>query len=241
MMVNRQNGRAWRGGLVSEPISAHEVNRQLRGLRAIERVRDVVDDRFELEVRQAVCSGAPYPLDRLRARLTGLGERREPRVRLLFELFERGALDLHALADAPAACFFLGATARYHRSLDDWLRLLRRVEGAGRRPGGPPAPPATHDAELWTAGDLLWSPAPTQVRAHADYLTILLGRRVGVWRARTADHLPRLAVDRWSPGSSRVVIDPAVLDLTDAEPVVTGEAVDRRAPLLPRPRHVVER
>ena len=60
-------------------------------------------------------------------------------------------------------------------------------------------------------------------------------------RARTADHLPRLAVDRWSPGSSRVVIDPAVLDLTDAEPVVTGEAVDRRAPLLPRPRHVVER
>ena len=79
------------------------------------------------------------------------------------------------------------------------------------------------------------------MRAHADYLTILLGRRVGVWRARTADHLPRLAVDRWSPGSSRVVIDPAVLDLTDAEPVVTGEAVDRRAPLLPRPRHVVER
>ena len=43
---------------MSEPISAQEVNRQLRGLRAIERVRDVVDDRFELEVRQAVLGNA---------------------------------------------------------------------------------------------------------------------------------------------------------------------------------------
>lgn len=225
---------------MSEPISAQEVNRQLRGLRAIERVRDVVDDRFELEVQRAVCSGAPYPVDRLRDRLTGLGEGREPRVRLLFELFDRGALDLDALADAPATCFFLGETSRYHRSLDDWLRLLRRVATTGRGAQGP----REHgiDAELWTAGDLLWSPSPTQVRAHADYLTIMLGRRVGVWRARTGAHpLPPLAVDRCSPGSPRWVVDPAVLDLADAVLEVEGEAVDRRAPLLPRPRHVVER
>ena len=226
---------------MSEPISAQEVNRQLRGLRAIEQVRDVVDDRFELEVRQAVCSGAPYPVDRLRDRLTGLAEGREPRVRLLFELFDRGALDLHALADAPAACFFLGETSRYHRSLDDWLRLLRQVattgRGAGRR-----EPRGIEGVELWTAGDLLWSPSPTQVRAHADYLTIMLGRRVGVWRARTGvDPLPWLAVDRWSPGSLRWVVDPVVLDLADAVLEIEGEAVDRRAPHVPRPRHVVER
>lgn len=80
------------------------------------------------------------------------------------------------------------------------------------------------------------------MRAHADYLTIMLGRRVGVWRACTGvDPLPWLAVDRWSPGSLRWVVDPVVLDLADAVLEIEGEAVDRRAPLVPRPRHVVER
>ncbi|GAB94913.1 hypothetical protein BJY21_002075 [Kineosphaera limosa] len=221
-----------------------EVERQLRGLQAVERIRAALEDRFEVEVREAVCSGVDYPPARLHDYLTGIEDSHEPRVRLLFELFERGALrrpELAAeLADVPATCFFLGTAARYERSLADWLTLF----------GGTYTPPALtdrpgdlpRDLELWSAGDLVWSRSRQAAQDCADYLTLLLDRPVGLWRMRIpVSALRCVAHDRWSGrDDTRYLVPPQVLDISRATQLAPGAPAPLDRPLAPRPRIVDE-
>ncbi len=210
------------GGLMNEPaMTAEEVARQLRGLQAIERIRDALEDRFEVEVRETVAGGGDYPQDRLHDYLTGVEDGHEPRVRLLFELYERDALDLTGLlADVPQSCFFLGHAVRHQRSLRDWLAIL-----------GPecvhiPAPGDLLELELWSAGDLVWGVSRERAQDAADYLTLVLDRPVGLWRARLpARALRWSAIDRWAGRDElRYVVPPHVLDVPGREPGDTGDA-----------------
>lgn len=223
---------------MGEAQSQEEVDRQLRGLQAIEHIRAALEDRFEVEVRETVCSGQDYPLEALHDYLTGVHDGHEPRVRLLFELHERGALDTSGvLADVPQSCFFLGSTARYERSLADWLGLF-----------GPPAVPGDigtgepGDVELWSAGDLVWSRSRSRAVDSAEYLMVLLDRPVGVWRMRLPASAVRVvAQDRWSGrDDARYVIPPYVLDVRQAVQLTSGEPVPLDRPLAPRPRVIDE-
>lgn len=220
-----------------------EVDRQLRGLQAIEHIREALEDRFEVEVRETVAGGADYPVDRLHDYLTGVHDGHEPRVRLLFELFGRGALDTTGLlADAPASCFFLGTSVRHQRSLDDWLALFAAL---GSHPDGEAYARQVDDAdelELWSAGDLVWGRSRERAQDAADYLTLLLDAPVGLWHARIRpERLRVLAQDRWSGREeARYVVSPRVLDVADAERVRHGQLVRRDVPLASRPRVVDE-
>lgn len=225
---------------------AQEVARQLRGLQAIEHIREALEDRFEVEVREAVASGADYPVERLHDYLTGVEDGHEPRVRLLFELFERDALDTSGvLADAPATCFFLGAGARYQRSMLDWLRLFGPERTYLPGPGEPV------ELELWSAGDLVWSRSRARAQDSSDYLTLVLDRPVGLWRATVpARRLRFSARDRWSGrDEARYVVPRHVLDVSAPrhpsapgriEQVAPGSAVPLDVPLTPRPRVIDE-
>lgn len=212
-----------------------QVQSQLSIQRGIERIREALEDLFESEVREAVVSGADHPKGRLHDYLTGVGDGHEPRIRLLFDLFEQGALDLAGeLADAPATCFFLGDSARYQRSLDDWVAILgepRPVDRLCENPVGESCD--STELELWSAGDLVWSRTRTRAQDAQAFLTFVLDEPVGLWRARVrvAD-LRVCAVDVWSGAEeTRVVVPPGVLP---AEQVSAGAAVPTDRPLLPR-------
>ena len=227
-----------------------QVQSQLSIQRGIERIREALEDLFESEVREAVVSGADHPQARLHDYLTRVGEGHEPRIRLLFDLFEQGALDLSGeLADAPATCFFLGDSARYQRSLDDWLAILGEprtleqavdpgtlcvlvgeVQAANQSDVGAPG---WDDVVLWSAGDLVWSRSRTRAQDAQAFLTLVLDEPVGLWRARTrvAD-LQVCAVDQWSGcDETRVVVPPGLLPV---EQVSAGIAVPTDRPFLPR-------
>lgn len=226
--------------------AAEEVARQLRGLQAIEHIREALEDRFEVEVREAVAAGADYPAERLHDYLTGIHDGHEPRVRLLFELFDRDALDLSGvLADVPETCFFLGTGARYQRSMLDWLRLFGSERSYVPGPGEPV------ELELWSAGDLVWSHSRARAQDAADYLTLVLDRPVGLWRATLPTRRLRFsALDRWSGrDEARYIVPLHVLDISAprhpsalgrVEQVRPGDTVPLDVPLTPRPRVVDE-
>ena len=203
----------------------------LRGAAMAERIREALEDAFEQEVRDGLREGREVPADRLHDYLTGVADQHEPRVRLLFELWEDGTFDRVALADVPATCFFLGDAARYHVPLEGWVRLLRPTRpyalptSAG--PGGP--------LDLWSAGDLVWRADRAQAEASRDYLSLLLDRPVGLWHARVDPAaLPVLAVDVWQGiGAHRVAVEPGALA---AEQVLAGDEVPLHVPVAPRPR-----
>jgi len=196
-----------------------------------ERIREALEDAFEREVRDGLGDGRALPVDRLHDYLTGVADHHEPRVRLLFELVDDGTFDPVALSDVPATCFFLGDSARYHRALADWVRLLGPARPyAAPDPAGPYRP-----LDLWSAGDLLWRADRAQAEASRDYLTLLRDRPVGLWHARVdPGELEVLAVDVWSgQHAHRVVVAP---DALAAEQVLDGDAVPLDRPLAPRPR-----
>lgn len=225
------------GRVVSEARTDAQVAQELRGLQLVERIREALEDRFEVEVREAVASGSDYPPDRLHDYLTGVADAHEPRVRLLFELHERGALDLSGvLADVPETCFFLGDAVRLQRSLDDWLGLFGPARGCACAFG------VTGEVELFSAGDLVWVRSRERAQDAADYLALVLDRPVGLWRATArAEALPVLAVDRWSGAElGRVVVAPGALDVADAERLAPGDALPTDRALAPRPRVVDE-
>lgn len=207
-----------------------EVASALKGLQMVERVREALEDRFDVEVREAVVSGMELPVERLHDYLTGVADGHEPRVRLLFELHDRGALDLGGvLADVAETCFFLGDTARYHRPLQDWLDLFDA--------------PCRHDdlsdRDLWSAGDLVWGLSRSRAEDSAAFLSLSLDRPVGVWRARARGRdLRVVAIDRWSGrDAGRVVVPPGLLEV---EQVADGEPLPLDVALIPRPRLVDE-
>lgn len=225
------------GRVVGEARTDAQVAQELRGLQMVERIREALEDRFEVEVREAVASGVDHPVDRLHDYLTGVSDAHEPRVRLLFELHDRGALDLSGvLADVPETCFFLGDAVRLQRSLDDWLSVLGPVRTYASSFG------VTGEVELFSAGDLVWLRSRERAQAAADYLALVLDRPVGVWRATAqAEGLRVLAADRWSGAElGRVVVAPDALDVADAERLAPGEALPTDRALTPRPRVVDE-
>lgn len=207
-----------------------QVASQLSVQRGIERIREALEDAFEDELRDALVCGGDYSEGRVHDYLTGVSDGHEPRVRLLFDLFEQGALDLTgALQDVPATCFFLGDSVRYQRSLDDWLALLghpRPLAGLGGLDGD-------HELELWSAGDLVWSRSRSRAEDSAAFLTLVLDEPVGLWRARVrVGDLRVCAVDEWSGRDmARMIVPPGVL-VTDR--IRPGVEVPTDRPLLPR-------
>lgn len=228
---------------MGEPARTDEqVQSQLSIQRGIERIREALEDLFESEVREAVVSGADHPQGRLHDYLTGVGDGHEPRIRLLFDLHEQGALDLSGeLWDVPATCFFLGDSARYQRSLDEWLSIVGELRPLDRflEEGTREALAAVADAlsggmlELWSAGDLIWTRSRTRAQDAQAFLTLVLDEPVGLWRARVrVEDLQLCAIDVWSAAEEiRAVIPPGVLPV---EQVSSGVAVPTDRPLLPR-------
>lgn len=219
-------------------MSDAEVARRLTGLRVMEQLAEALEDRFDAAVREAVVARWDYPAQHLYDYLTGVGSGHEPRVRLLFELYERGALDLDGpLADVPRACFFLGHVARFHVPLEDWLRIFGEAHAHVPRRSDPPV------EELWSAGDLVWGRSRRRAEDVAAYLGVVLDRPVPVWRARVPSKTLRfVAQDRWAEreagrDAGRVVIPTRWLA---AEQVSEGDPLPTDVPLVPRPRIVTE-
>ncbi len=211
-----------------------DATRRLMGLQMMERLAEALEDRFEAQVRAACLSGLALPAERLHDYLTGVADGHEPRVRLLFELYESGALDLSgALADVPQTCFFLGAAARYHVPLRSWLDIFGAPQTFEPVRSDPPV------LELWSAGDLTWSRSRESAEDAAAFLTVLLDRPVALWHARVPiGRLRIVAADEWSGRSAgRVVVPPG---LVEAEQMTPGETLPTDRPLLPRPRIVTD-
>ncbi len=208
--------------------------RQLTGLQVMERVAQALEDRFEAGVRAALVAGLALPVERLRDYLTGVGDAHEPRVRLLFELYDLGALDLSGpLADVPQTCFFRGAAARHHVPLDAWLDLFGPPRALERRRSDPPI------ADLWSAGDLVWGRQRLPAERTAAFLTIALDQPVGLWHARVpAATLRVVAEDQRSVRqSARVVVPPGSFEARQVSP---GIVVPTDRCLIPKPRVVTE-
>lgn len=218
-------------------MSAEQAGHQ-RGAAMAERIRDALEDAFEKEVRDGLRDGRTLPGDRLHDYLTGVADRHEPRVRLLFELLADGTFDHAAFTEVPATCFFLADCARYEVALAEWVPVL-----GPSRPylatvaGGDAAGPGGGGSalELWSAGDLLWRADRAQAEASRDYLALLLDRPVGLWRARLDPRdLLVLAVDeRRGRGAHRVAVESGRLA---AKQVLDGDPVPLHRPLVPRPR-----
>lgn len=211
-----------------------DAARRLDGLAMMERLAEALEDRFEAQVRAACLSGLELPVERLHDYLTGVADGHEPRVRLLFELYESGGLDLGGvLADVPETCFFLGDAARYHVPLRAWLDIFGTPRAYEPTRADPPV------LELWSPGDLTWSRSRRQAEDAAAFLTVLLDRPVGIWSARVpVGRLRVVAADQWSGRSTGRVVVPA--GLLEAVQVVPGEVLPVDRPLLPRPRILTE-
>lgn len=214
--------------------SAEEQERQRRGMVMAERIRAALEDVFEDEVRRGLRTGSLdedlMPMARLHDYLTGVHDRHEPRVRLLFELVGDDSLAFVGdLADVPATCFFLGDTARYEHALDGWVELL------GPSLPYQPQPVDPEVLELWSAGDLIWRADRARAEDARSFLAMTLDEPVGLWRARVrpAD-LDVLAVDPWSGREARrMAVAPGALT---GEQVQDGMAPPTDRALLPRPR-----
>ncbi len=217
---------------MGEQVRTNEqVASQLSIQRGIERIREALEQAFEDEVRDAVLSRSDYSKARLHDYLTGVEEGREPRVHLLFDLFERGALDLTGtLADVAENCFFLGDRVRYQRTLNDWLTIF----GTARPVAVDDSHAGLHgDLELWGAGDLVWNRSRARAEDAAGFLTFLLDEPVALWRTRiAAADLRVCAIDAWSGrDDARLVVPP---HLMVSEQIRPGLVPPSDRPLLPR-------